>query len=88
MFRNAGSKSLSGPKPLYQKALWLLFSAERANSYETVENRKGKPAFPLVEIEGILFLSGRKLASGTSTGPRSVYQQDKHWLVREAQESQ
>ena len=36
MFQTAGSRSHSGPKPLYKKALWLLFSAERANSYETV----------------------------------------------------
>ena len=42
----------------------------------------------MVEIEGILFLSGRKLASGSPIEPKSVYMQDKHWLVREAQESQ
>ena len=56
MFRAAGSKSTEGPAGagLYQKALWLLFSAERTNSFITVGNRRGNPAFPLVEQEKIL----------------------------------
>ena len=66
MFRAAGSSSTAGPKEanLYQKAIWLLWSNERENSFLTLENRRGTPAFPVLEVESILFLSGRKLSDG------------------------
>ena len=88
MFRAAGSQSISGPEPVYQKAVWLLFSAERENSCLTVTSRKGTPAFPLVEVKNILFLSGRKLASGPPYDRPSVHQQDNHWILKDSQESQ
>ena len=89
MFRAAGSKSTDGPAGvgLYQKALWLLFSAERTNSFITVENRRGTPAFPLVEVEKILFISGRKLSMGPPYDRPSIHMQDAH-IITPAQESQ
>ena len=41
MYRDAGSHSIAGPQGagLYQKALWLLWSNERENSFLTVEKR-------------------------------------------------
>ena len=83
MFRAASSRSTDGPAGagLYQKAMWLLFSAERENSFITVENRRGTPAFPLVEVEKILFLSGRKLSIGPPYDRPSVHQQDSHIIT-------
>ena len=80
MYRAAGSRSTTGPQGagLYQKAVWLLWSSKRVNSFLTVENRKGNPAFPLVEleVENILFLSGRKLSVRPPYDRPSAHQQD------------
>ena len=89
MFRAAGSSSTAGPKEanLYMKAIWLLWSSERENSFLTLENRRGIPAFPIVEVEDILFLSGRKLSDGPPFDQPSVHQQDQH-IITSAQLSQ
>ena len=51
LFRNAGSINTSAikSKGLYEKALWVLFAAEKENSYNTIKNRRGTPSFPIVE---------------------------------------
>ena len=89
MFRAAGSSSTAGPNEadLYQKALWILWSSERENSILTLENRRGSPAFPVLEVDGILFLSGRKLSECPLFDQPSAHQQDLH-LITPAQLSQ
>ena len=90
MFRDAGSQNIAGPQGtgLYQKALWLLWSKERENSFLTVEKRKaGTPAFPVTEVEQILFISGRKLSDGPPYDRPSIHQQNAHLIVS-PQESQ
>ena len=64
LFRAAGSINTASIqcKGPYQKGLWALFAAERENSYNTMQNRKGTPSFPIVEERNILFLCGRKMA--------------------------
>ena len=81
LFRAAGSTSQTGPAQcsgLYQKCLWALFAAERENSYQTIENRKGTHAFPIVEVNHILFLCGRTLAEGPPYDEPSIHKQDAH----------
>ena len=83
MVRAAGSRSTAGPQKanLYQKAIWLLWSSERENSFLTLENRRGTPAFPVLEVDGILFLSGRKLSDGPPFDQPSAHQQDQHLIT-------
>ena len=90
MFRDAGSHNIAGPQGagLYQKALWLIWSNERENSFLTVEKRKaGSPAFPVTEVEQILFISGRKLSDGPPYDRPSIHQQGAH-LITPSQQSQ
>ena len=83
MVRAAGSRSTAGPQKadLYQKAIWLLWSSERENSFLTLENRRGTPAFPVLEVDGILFLSGRKLSDCPPFDQPSAHQQDQHLIT-------
>ena len=52
-----------------------------------MENRRGTPAFPLVEVEKILFISGRKLSMGPPYDRPSIHQQDAH-IIPPSQQSQ
>ena len=90
LFRAAGSINQTGPAQcsgLYQKGFWALFAAERENSYNTIQNRKGTPSFPIVEVSNILFLCGRKMAEGPPYNEPSIHKKDGHWLLKDAQES-
>jgi hypothetical protein len=89
LLRKRGSISHTGPANLspYQKALWALFAAERANSYRAIENRRGAPAFKVTEVSSILFLCGRKMADDPTSLQPSIHNQDKHYLLKDKQES-
>ena len=87
MFRKRNSKSSTQHASVWTKALWLLFSSERSNSYKAVENRRGTPAFPLVDIEKILCIQGRKLEAGNEA-TSSVHQQKEHLLFGEGERQQ
>ena len=67
--------------------MWALFVAERENSYQTIQNRKGTPAFPIVEVSNILFLCGKKIAESPLYDKPSIHKQYAHWLLKDAQES-
>jgi len=65
LLRKGGSVSHTGPANLsaHQKALWTIFAEERANSFRAIETRRGTPSFQVEEVNNILFLCGRKIAS-------------------------
>ena len=66
LFRNATiQKHNPSEMQCYQKAMQILFAAEKENSYITIKNRRGTPSFPIVEEKNILFLCGRKMAENT-----------------------
>ena len=56
LLRKRGSVSHSGPVGLspHQKAMWTPFAAERANSYQAIENRRGTPSFKIEGVNNIL----------------------------------
>ena len=89
LLRKRGSISHTGPANLspYQKALWALFAAERANSYRAIENRRGTPAFKVSEVSSILFLCGWKMADDPTSLQPPIHNQDKHYLLQDKQES-
>ena len=89
LLRKKGSLSHTGPANLspYEKALWALFAAERANSYRAIENRRGTPAFTVTEVSSILFLCGRKMADDPTSLQPSIHNQDAHYLLQDKQES-
>ena len=64
-----------------------MFAAERENSYNTIQNRKGTPSFPILEESNILFLCGRKMAEEPTNGYPSIHKQEDHYLLKDAQES-
>ena len=83
MFRSRGSSNIEAEaySAVWNKALRILFSSERENSYVTTENRREAPSFSLPEVGGILFLQGQKLAQGKRS-QTFVLQQEKHLLFR------
>ena len=85
----AGSVSHSGPANLsaHQKALWTIFAEERANSFRAIETRRGTPSFQVEEVNNILFLCGRKMASDPNSTQASIHKQDSHFLMKDMQES-
>ena len=68
------------------QALTVLFSAEQENTYAAIEHIRGLASFSIVEVEGIIFLLGRKLAQASKTPP-SVLQQERHFLFKSRQQS-
>ena len=86
MFKTRGSKSSNKHFSVLNQALKIVFASERANCYATLETRRGNSMLIIVGIEGILFIQGRKLASGAQTAP-SVHQQHLH-LLEEGRQQQ
>ena len=64
-----------------------MFAEERSNGYQTIQNRRGTPSFPIEEVNNILFLCGRKMAEDTTSDQPSIHKQDAHYLLEDAQES-
>ena len=88
LFRNATfQKRNTSEMQCYQKAMQILFAAEKENSYNTIKNRRGTPSFPIVEEKNILFLCGRKMAEEHTNEEPSIHKQDDHYLLKDAQES-
>ena len=89
LLRKRGSVSQSGLAGLcpHQKAMWTIFAAERANSYQAIENRRGTPSFKIEEVNNILFLCGRKMAEDITSTQPSIHRQDAHHLLKDMQES-
>ena len=86
MFKRRGSKSVNKQSSVWNQALKVLFSTERENTYAAIEHRRGIGSLSIVEIGGILFLQGKKLAQANKTPP-SVLQQQKHFLLKNRQQS-
>ena len=88
LFRNATiQKRNPSEMQCYQKAMQILFAAEKENSYNTIKSRRGTPSFPIVEEKNILFLCGRKMAEEHTNEEPSIHKQDNHYLLKDAQES-
>ena len=81
-----GNVSHTGPNNLspYQKGLRAIFAKERSKSYQTIQNRRGTPSFPIEEVNNILFLCGRKMTEDTTSDQPSIHKQDAHYLLEDA----
>ena len=89
LLRIRGSVSHSGPAGLspHQKAMWTLFTAERANSYHAIENGRGTPSFKIEEVNNFSFLCGRKMAEDLTSTQPSIHRQDARHLLKDIHES-
>ena len=72
---------------LPNKALVLLFSAQRTNSFRAAEGRRpggSSSSFQVAENRGIILLQGRKYHEGPDTNP-SILRMDAHVVLPEVQ---
>ena len=82
MFKRRGGISVQKPALIWSQALVALFSSERANSYATLETRRGNSQFKVVESLGILLIQGKIIQGGTQINP-PIHQQKEHLLFGE-----
>ena len=67
--------------------MWTLFTAERANSYHAIENRRGTPSFKIEEVNNFSFLCGRNMAEDLTSTQPLIHRQDAHHLLKDIHKS-